>query len=104
MVKLAARSVVLLCALAIPALVAYAGVRLLALELESRQPDGDLEAGGYFAIAVLLVGLVLVAYLVSGFSVLALWRWVSGRPVAILGTVTLASLMVVIVGVALSLR
>ena len=56
---------VILCALATPALAAYSGVRLLATELAGRQPDGDLEAGGGFALAVLLVELVVVGYLVS---------------------------------------
>lgn len=95
---------VILCAVATPALAAYAGVELLATELAGRQPDGDLEAGGGFALAVLLVELVAVGYLVSAGAVLVLWRWIAGRPLAILATVALASLVVVLAGVVLAWR
>lgn len=87
-----------------PALLAWAGVRLLADELASRQPDGDLEAGGGFALAVLLVELVLAAYLVAAVTLGLLWSRGAGRPIPALGVVALASGAVVVTGVALSWR
>jgi hypothetical protein len=101
-VRVAVGVVEVLLAVAIPALLAWVGVRVLAAELAARQPDGDLEAGGGFALAVLLVELVLAAYLVAAVVLAALWRHVARRPFAAPAVVALAAGAVVLVGVALS--
>lgn len=89
-------------ALATPLVVVWFGVHRLALNLESLQPDGDLEAGGSFAIGVLAVELVLLCSVASAVAVAVLWRWIGRRPLAVLLTVVGVSAAITAVGVARS--
>ena len=98
----ATRWVLTLCAVATPLLSAWLGVHTLALHLESLQPDGDLEAGGNFAIGVLGFELVIVNYLGSALILGGLWRWVGRNPMWVLLVVTCASLTITLAVVGLN--
>ena len=96
------RGVLLLCAAVAPGVVAYAGMLLVVRQLQSLQPDGDLEAGGNFAMLMALVVTVFACYLVSWLAVLVLWSRVTAHAWSILLTVTGAS--VVVTGIAMALN
>ena len=90
----AGRALLVVLAAVVPLLTAYVGIHRLAAHLAGQQPDGDLEAGGGFALAVLLGELVLLSYVASGLLLAVLWRWVGGSPVRALLVVTGASVVV----------
>ena len=102
MLARAGRVLLIILAAVTPSLVPYVGIRYLAAHLASLQPDGDLEAGGGFALAVLLGGVVLLAYATSALMLAVLWRWVSGVPWRALVVVVAASAVVTWLLVALN--
>jgi hypothetical protein len=100
--RTAIQVVVVLAAIAAPLLVSWLGIRTLALHLESLQPDGDLEAGGGFAIAVQAVVLAVLAYLGSGLAALGVVAWRGWRPGQLLAATVATSAVITVPVIALS--
>ncbi|HET7901036.1 MAG TPA: hypothetical protein VFL59_07590 [Candidatus Nanopelagicales bacterium] len=97
-----ARGAAVLAALAAPLLIAWYGIHVLALHLESLQPDGDLEPGGNFALLWLAGLMLLLNYLGSGLVALAMYAWQGGRPMVLLATVVASSSAITLLLVALN--
>jgi hypothetical protein len=100
----AGRAIVVLAALVVPLLIAWYGIHVLALHLESLQPDGDLEPGGSFALLVLAGVVLLLSYLGSALAALATFALQGERPLVLLATVVVTSTAITLLLVALNWR
>jgi hypothetical protein len=77
---------------------------LVVRQLQSLQPDGDLEPGGNFAMLMAMAATVFACYVVSLLAVLVLWSRVTAHAWSVLLTVVGASLVVTGIAMALNWR
>jgi hypothetical protein len=75
---------------------------LVVRQLQSLQPDGDLEPGGNFAMLVAMAATVVSCYVVSLLAVLALWSRATAHAGSVLLTVLGASIVVTAIAMALN--